>query len=260
MRRIVGVLLVAALAALAGCGGTAWDSHSGAPAAPPTRQPTKAKATAAAERPYIEALAANTYLGDTNATEAGKRAISHCLAEAVVHGYGTAAFDAAGLSPAALSGPKVSLAALPLPTEAQIASIGTALQSCPIGGLYASALLNGMKVTDDASVLCLSARLHSAPEARRLLTFLEISRHLDLLTAHIAISLIGHCVDLPAFLLSSPAAGLDATTKTCMLAQLRTIELQIEDYFAELVAGTKKASSDILLAARSHCRAGTASG
>jgi hypothetical protein len=254
MRQFAGALAVAVV--LGGCGGANWKTAQGSPAA----QPPRPASTAAAERPYVDALVVSAQSQATGKSEIGANNI-RCVANAIVHGFGAPAFAAANLTPTDLRDPNSTLSALPDPTDDQVTSIGTALQRCNVGGAVATAFAQGLKVTDATTISCLAGRFAIDSGARRFLALSVLQRHADIEAAHALIGLVAGCVDLPTLVLNSTNVQIDATTRACLLDTLKNSEAQLKDFMALKIAGLDATQQQESLAVSiNDCRASARTG
>ena len=256
MHRIVSLLAVAVV--LAGCGGTDWKttrvSASGS---------AKSAQSAAAERPYIDAMLASAKANGSDRSGTSPTTV-RCIATAIVHGYGAAAFAAAGITPAALRSPNSTLDALADPSDDAASRIGAAVQHCNIGKAAAAAFATSFAQGESinaAAMTCLAGRLGTDARARRFLVFSMLERHADLLAAHGLIGLIAACLDLPEMVLRAAHMQVDAMTRACILASLRSSDAQLKDYMAYRIAGIDTTSQEVALAVSvNHCRPGAHTG
>ncbi len=245
---------------LAACGGgTQWDSAQTAPAVKSTpkraaQSVAPAAATTAAERPYVDALSASAAASGTELSATTSR----CLAAALVHGFGVAAFSSNGITPNALRGANSNLDALPDPTDQQITTIGAALQRCRIGHDLAVGLAQGLRITDAASINCFTTQFNSSAIARRFVIIAMLNRKVDLETAHDAVGVIAACVDLPTWVLRTLDVPVDATTRSCLVNALRNSDATLKDYMALRISGadpdTAIQASEALAVATNQCR------
>ncbi len=241
MRRIAGAVVVALV--LGGCGGTDWNSavsgKAGTANAAKSTKSTKAAnaaqlavANAKAERAYADALVASAYANDPSANAVGVR----CTAAAIVHGYGVAAFERAGLTTAELRKPNSSLKSLAAPTTTQVDTLGAAFQKCGLGTPVARGMASGLRTSDPATIACLANRIDTTAAVRPYLVVSVLGRPIDLFAAHTAVGVLADCVDLPTMFVQAMGIAFDATTRACLLDSLKGSEAKIKDYIATLVA------------------------
>jgi hypothetical protein len=261
MRRIAGVVAVVVAVALTGCGGTDWNTSKSravksARTAKASKTPRGIAAETAAERPLIAALVASSKASNPSETAAGS-AKTRCVATAIVHGYGAATFRANGLTPNGLRAPKSSLDALPDPTDAQVAAIGSAVQRCRIDDVAKTIALQ-LGITDGASVVCFAGHLGTGPEADRFLVSLVLDRKLTLAASHDVIGILASCVDLATMVLDAANIQADAVTRRCITDAMHGTDAELKDYFALKLANadpdTAQQAIEAVSVAINHCR------
>jgi hypothetical protein len=266
MRRLMGVLAVAAV--LSACGGADWNASHATPTPSTSARSARTAATAAAavsagERPYVDAMVASAVASDdTSATTSATT--YHCIAAAIVHGFGATVFAANGLTPNGLRNANSTLDALPDPTDEQVTTIGAALQHCKIAKELAIGVGTDLGFTDTATVTCLTKQFDSGPAPRRFLVLAFLERKIDLEAAHAAVGVLAACVDLPTLVLRSANVPIGAETRNCIVNALRGSDAQLKDFFALRMSGTDPETavqaSEQLGVAINRCRPGAHTG
>jgi hypothetical protein len=269
MHRIAAVVaaMVVVAVGLAGCGGTDWNTAKNAAVksartAKSAKTPSGIAAEAKAERPLIAALVASSK--STNPRETAAQTVEdRCVATAIVHGYGTTAFHANGITANGLRGPRNSLDALPDPSEAQVAAIGAALQRCHIVEV-APGIAKAFGVTDGAEIACLAGHFGTGADAHRFLVLTALNRHVSLAAAHDTVGILASCVDLPTLILRLGNVQVDSATRTCIIDEMNGAGAQLKDYFALKLAGADpdiaQQSIEAVGVAINHCRPGAHTG
>ena len=144
-----------------------------------------------------------------------------CIATAIVHGYGVAAFADADIEPADLRPRDSNLDALAAPDDHQFTAIGAALQRCDqIADLVALGIGQGIKVYDGATMSCLARHLRSDADARRFLVVTALERPVNLGAAHGVVGVMAACIDFADLILKQANVQVDATTRACLLDTL----------------------------------------
>jgi hypothetical protein len=253
MQRLASALALMVL--LAACGGTKFDSTDAA--SPGATTPTTTRPSAvvtAAEKPYIDALTASDAASGSDMSATA----SHCIAAALVHGFGVSAFSSNGMTPNALRRAGSNLDALPDPTDQQVDAIGSALQRCNIGRTLAAGFAEGLKISDTKTVGCFATRFNQGPLARRFVVVALLGRKVDLFAAHEAVGVLASCIDLPTFVLRSFDVPVDATTRSCLVDALRASDSALKDFMALRISGadpdTALQASEMVSVAINRCR------
>jgi len=162
-----------------------------------------------------------------------------CAVTALVRGYGVHAFTDNGLTPDGVRRADTSLDDRPAPTDAQLESIGAGLQRCAIAAAMAPALAEGLQISDHGTINCFAGRFASDPNARRFLVLAFMDRPVDLITAHQMVGLVAACVDLPSWVLQSAGVVTNASTRACLLDQLKDSEALLKDLMALKISHTQ---------------------
>ena len=244
MYRIAGVL--ALVVALAACGGADWNAAQRAAAKAPKSSGTPhTLAAAATEKAYVDAMMQSATLNGGTKTPADAKN-TRCIATAIVHGYGAAAFAAANIDPADLRPRDSTLDALPDPDDDQYTAIGSALQRCGhIADLVAIGIGQGIKVYDGATISCLARHVGTDPDARRFLVVSALDRPVTLGAAHGVVGVMAACIDFADLILKQANVQVDPTTRACLLDTLHASSAALEDYMAAALSkGTVQPPTD----------------